>query len=376
MTKKSSTGRGAEDDNADLKNFDDFDPTRGLGGGGDGGDVGGGDGGDVGGGGEEDGGEEPSGDLEAARAELEDKLLLSVQNQAMAAESGTDNQSFENIVGVGISEKLVDGVETGEKCVTVYVVAKAPRRDVAQEAFVPSDVAGVPTDVVAIGELWAQPYRGRYRPAPGGVSVGHYKITAGTLGCLVRQGSKLCILSNNHVLANSNDARPGDAVLQPGRIDGGVNPRDVIAQLTQFIPINFRGGANLVDAAIAQTNPRLCIARNISYGPIGRTPVPPRLNMLVKKAGRTTQFTRGLVRDVNATVRVNYGVGIALFQRQIIVRSTTSNPFSQGGDSGSVIVTDTPAKSPVGLLFAGSATHTIANPIAAVLSALRISIVG
>jgi hypothetical protein len=99
------------------------------------------------------------------------------------------------------------------------------------------------------------------------------------------------------------------------------------------------------------------------------------LNMFVCKCGRTTQFTRGRITDCNATVRVGYGTaGTAIFQNQIIIQSLTSNPFSAGGDSGSLIVTDR-TKQPAGLLFAGSATHTIANPISAVLAALGITIV-
>ena len=50
------------------------------------------------------------------------------------------------------------------------------------------------------------------------------------------------------------------------------------------------------------------------------------------------------------------------------------NPFSAGGDSGSLIVTNG-TQQPTGLLFAGSTTHTIANPIQAVLAALGVTIV-
>lgn len=63
------------------------------------------------------------------------------------------------------------------------------------------------------GVIEAQLHRFRIRKAPGGVSVGHYKITAGTLGCLATRGRRLLILSNNHVLANSNNARTGDPIL-------------------------------------------------------------------------------------------------------------------------------------------------------------------
>jgi hypothetical protein len=317
-----------------------------------------------------------SASLMRAHQDLEKALLLDTAPMAMAAASGTRRYGYENILGVGIGEKVSEGAETGEPCVVVYVMAKAPRRDVDSEAMVPQVVDGVATDVVAVGELVPQPYRGRYRPAPGGVSIGHFRITAGTLGCMVRRGTQRFILSNNHVLANSNAAKVGDAILQPGVADGGRNPADQIARLAQFVPIRFGGTApNLVDAAIAKPmRPDLVIPRNIWYGTIGAGIVAPSMNLLVKKAGRTTQRTRGRISGVNATVRVNYGTsGMALFRNQILIVSLNSSPFSQGGDSGSLIVTDA-GNRPVGLLFAGSASHTIASPIQSVLTALNVQI--
>ena len=316
-------------------------------------------------------------DLIRAHAEMEKALLLDTALVASSAESGTDGYGFENILGVGIGEKISEGVETGEPCISVYVMAKAPKKSVTAEALVPSLAAGgVPTDVVAVGELIAQPFRGRYRPAPGGVSVGHVKITAGTIGCMVKRGKRSFILSNNHVLANVNAAKIGDAIVQPGPYDGGSAPHDVIARLAQFVPINFNPNAsNLVDCAIAApTNAAYVTPKNIWFGTVSSQVVPPQLNAIVKKAGRTTQRTRGRVTGINASVRVGYGTaGVALFRGQLIIQSLTTAPFSQGGDSGSLIVTDE-RNQPMGLLFAGSATHTIANPIAAVLSALQVTI--
>ncbi len=311
-----------------------------------------------------------------AREDLEKALLFDAAPMAFAAASGTERYGFENVVGVGIGEKVAAESETGEPCVTVYVIAKAPRREVDSEALVPASVGGVTTDVVAVGELTAQPYRGRYRPAPGGVSIGHIKITAGTLGCLVKRGAKKFILSNNHVLANSNAAKSGDTIVQPGPYDGGKAPADAIAKLAQFVPLKFGGTAvNFVDAAIAAPlRPDLVKATNIWYGAVSATTTLPQLALLVKKAGRTTQRTRGRITGINATVKVNYGTsGVALFQNQIVIVSLTSAPFSQGGDSGSLIVTDS-GNRPVGLLFAGSASHTIANPIRSVLTALNVQI--
>lgn len=323
------------------------------------------------------GGAQPSSaKLQAAKKMMEQQLIFDVAEIAMSAASGTDEYGPENIVGVGLGEKIRGDVLTGEPCVTVYVAAKVDSAMVAASARIPDEINGIPTDVIATGELHALPFKGRYRPAPGGVSVGHFKITAGTLGCLVKKGGTLCILSNNHVLANTNNAAIGDPILQPGPIDGGSMPADVIAKLLQFVPIKFGGLPNKVDCAIAKVNAaNLVSPLEKVYGKIKLPAVPCALNLLVKKSGRTTQFTRGRITDCNATVRVNYGpAGIATFVNQIIIQSLTPAPFSQGGDSGSLIVTNSTSQ-PVGLLYAGSASHTIANPISAVTAALGISIV-
>lgn len=318
----------------------------------------------------------PTQELLSAHEKLEQQLLSGVAEQALSAESGTELHGFENIVGVGISEKMVGDEYTDEPCVTVYVAAKVPKDAIAAEALVPKEIDGIRTDVVVTGELHAFPHRGRYRPATGGVSVMNYRVrAAGTLGCLVRRGRTLYILSNNHVLALVNRARIGDPILQPGGLDGGRFPRDVIARLSQFVPIRIGGPVNQLDCAIAQASPSLVTARSRCFGRISSSPVLARRNLFVKKCGRTTQFTRGRITDVNFTGWINYtGVGLALFQRQIVAVSLTTRPFSQPGDSGSLIVTNV-GNRPVGLLFAGSNTHTIANPIGQVLTALNVSIV-
>jgi len=149
----------------------------------------------------------------------------------------------------------------------------------------------------------------------------------------------------------------------------------VIARLSQFVPIRFGGTPNFVDSAIAQTSPGLVTPLNKCVGRINSVPVPCRPNLLVKKCGRTTQFTRGRITDCRFTGWVTYGTaGRALFKDQMVVVSLTGSPFSQGGDSGSLVMSDV-GNRPVGLLFAGSSSHTIANPIAAVLNAFGVSIV-
>jgi len=241
--------------------------------------------------------------------------------------------------------------------------------------------AEIPTDVVEVGYLFAlgdelgagaQTLAKRVRPAMGGYSVGHKDITAGTIATAVYDARALpgippryYILSNNHVLANSNAARPGDAILQPGPYDGGTLPADVIAHLTRFVPIDFeppipRGQhRNLVDCAIAEVAFHDCNRQIYWIGHVKgwRPREEVRIGTLVQKTGRTTNYTTGEIIAINATVDVNYGGGrIARFRDQII---TTA--MSAGGDSGSLI-TDLEEVA-VGLLFAGSSRVTIANHI-------------
>jgi len=144
-----------------------------------------------------------------------------------------------NVVGVAVGRKN----QSGELAVVTLVEQKLPLAALSADAIVPKQVDGVVTDVVEIGYLRAYDSpRDRFRPTiPSGVSIGHFKITAGTLGTIVTDnltGDKL-ILSNNHVLANSNNAQVGDAILQPGPTDGGQNPADMVARLERFVQIRF-----------------------------------------------------------------------------------------------------------------------------------------
>lgn len=222
------------------------------------------------------------------------------------------------------------------------------------------------------------------RPAPIGISTGHPNITAGTIGCRVTKGGKFYVLSNNHVYADENNANIGDIVLQPGPYDGGLSPRDRIGTLAAFASIRFHPRAqNKIDAAIAELDTIVvdevevpAVDNATPEGPYQYVPsvstVAATIELPVKKHGRTTGLTFGEVFAVNATVRVTYGSGMAQFVGQIIV---TPGAFSEGGDSGSLIVTET-GNNPVGLLFAGSSSYTIANPIDAVLDYFGVSIDG
>lgn len=274
-----------------------------------------------------------------------------------------------NVVGCGIGEKIKDGLFLGRICLKVYVDKKLPWNKLAKHDIIPHIISPIETDVEEVGKIRALGFTGRYRPSLGGSSIGHYQITAGTFGCLVKDKTtqETLILSNNHVLANSNKAKKGDIILQPGPYDGGRKPRDTIAILERWIEIKFGKEANLVDAALAKPKSLKLVKPEIMEigAPLGI--VKPKLGILIQKSGRTTGYTAGKIKDISVTIKVGYDNKTALFRNQIL----TSN-MSQGGDSGSLVLDL--KKRAIGLLFAGSEVVTILNPISEVLNAFNIEL--
>jgi len=275
-----------------------------------------------------------------------------------------------NIQGVGYGVKVVGSRATSEAAVRVYVRTKLPRRDLARVDVIPDEVNGQPTDVIAVGDIVAHP-----RPVPCGVSIGHVDITAGTLGCLLRRAGDdaTYLLSNNHVLANVNQAQLGDSILEPGPADGGVEP---IAQLSDFEPIKLWGGANLIDAAVARLlDPDDVLPEIAAIGAVQNPPVDAALYQSVRKHGRTTRHTVGVVTDLSADLWVRVlPRQMAWFEDQLGVQGGVAGDFSQPGDSGSLVV-DGVSRAAVGLLFAGGQGQTFVNPIEPVLARFDATII-
>jgi hypothetical protein len=330
-----------------------------------------------------------------------------------------------HVVGVALGNKIKDGVDTGQPAITVLVDAKLDESLLTTGERVKKKLDDVPTDVVAVGVIQAGPaaappvtappdlafgrlpelqfapnggavasavrtvereltpeerlaedvraltLRDRIRPAMGGYSVGHYQITAGTIatGCydwieFPDIPSRFYLLSNNHVLANSNAARLGDPILQPGPYDGGTVLSDVVGRLTRWVPIQWITSTstpiNYVDAAIAEVDFH-SLTREVYYiGYMRRLYVAPTVGDIVQKTGRTTNFSTGRITNVNATVDVNYGGGrVARFARQILAQTRDGHAMGAPGDSGSLV--STLEEEGVGLLFAGSGIITVIN---------------
>jgi len=326
---------------------------------------------------------------------IEDAMLQTVSEAAgtLSVEAFGGAGNVQGVaIGLGNGTSNTSSAEPGVPALEVYVAEPASVDEVKAVVVDSMGVSAaaddsVPLNVVVSGIIEAQTHRFRMRPAPGGVSVGHFRITAGTLGCLCTgrrapRNARLMVLSNNHVLANCNSAVFGDCICQPGPYDGGRCPQDQIAILERFVPVNFSGGVNYVDCATGWAWPDR-VRRELVYLPggapaffrISSTPVLPVLGMLVGKSGRTTQLTQGRISGIGATVNVGYGSGrVAQFRDQITIVGT-SGLFSAGGDSGSVIWTWNAQRNPVGLLFAGGGNVTIANRMTLVLAALDINLV-
>ncbi len=382
--------------------------------------------------------------IDKSKMTLSAEALASVQTALPVAIDQHLNapQPPANLQGFAAGVKFKNGIPTGEPAVLALVTQKIAPDQLSPQDLIPRTINGVKTDVLEVGYITAQAAGTRARPqqqtdltisrhvgdgyvrmgeqvlelpevaAPavptievltkrarpvrGGYSVGHFRITAGTIATCVYDmlpeattippapgigiPPKYYVLSNNHVLANSNAASPGDPILQPGPYDGGADPADRIARLSRFVPITFEPPIpraqhrNLVDCAVAEGDfqdlDREIYWTSLARGwrPRAAVAAPRMIGEHVKKTGRTTNLTFGEILAVSATVDVGYGGGrVARFTDQII---TTA--MSAPGDSGSLLLTlDNVA---IGLLFAGSTQVTIFNHIEYVRSLLHIEV--
>jgi hypothetical protein len=298
-------------------------------------------------------------------------------------------QPSHNVTAVGAGRKYVNGKPTGTQAVRFYVERKVPKSLIPKEHVLPPDIGGVPTDVIQMGRLklcaaLPAPITGRFRPVQPGCSCSFQMpppdqgvLTASTIGAIVQANGKTFILSNNHALANANALPAGTPIFHPGLLDQPDLSTDQIAVLTSFVPISSSTN-NVVDCAIAELLEGVPFSAEI-LPDIGRlssaAPVAAVEGMTVIKAGRTTSATAGTVVETNGTVPVLYpNVGIVTFDNQIFVQDT-SVPFSDGGDSGALVV-DQASRAGTGLLFAKTDDgFTACNPLGAVLTALGVTLV-
>lgn len=319
----------------------------------------------------------------AAPTQREFRSARNVRSFSLAADSLAKIQEPLPSLALGVARK-------GRK--QYHLAVRCQRRELMESPQVAQirKRAKKEVDVRFVGRLrkWLAPRwnQKRLRPIQIGLSCGHYNVTAGTLGCFVRArgGEKtLMILSNNHVLADEDKATLGDAILQPGNFDGGKNARDLVARFSKSIRL-VQSAVNLVDAAIGEVEDRIKVNLHTIKGLNTVAGLGPNFldaGTEVVKLGRTTGLTRGRVTAFELdNVVVRYGIGDLRFDNQIEIEGKGQKPFSEGGDSGSLIV-EANARLAVGLLFAGGDVGgsngkglTYANPIQSVLDELSIDL--
>jgi hypothetical protein len=262
-------------------------------------------------------------------------------------------------VALGIAR----GAAPGEFTIAVRLQAKSA----LLQSFVDRIVAkaGREVDIGYIGRIRAfddpapgdpTALRGVCRPLVIGCSIAHIASTAGTLGLIARhrKTGRTVVLSNSHVFAQGGQAKVGDGVTQPGRLDGG-QAGDHVAALLDFAPFKTPG-SNQIDAAVALVDENIAMTPNQVAG-LGAISVPADAPLLpgikVAKLGRTTGLTRG---EITATelddVAVDYDTGTLVFDDQIEITGLPGVPFSDRGDSGSLVIDD--QMRAIGLIFCGN----------------------
>lgn len=283
-----------------------------------------------------------------------------------------------NVVAIARGEKWTNSKNTGEEALLVFVEKKIPKDKLKSSDLIPDNIGGVKTDVVgksnkikALGILTS-----KKRPIPAGFSCGHTKVTAGTLGgWFLDKNNELVGLSNNHVLANENDAKatgewtltrhgrkvksPGNPIVQPGVYDDRYWRRNKnhVGHLKEFVKLVKQD--NLQDSAIFKPlDPSLAESDLWKLGQINGFRDNLNIGENVQKVGRTTGHTVGKVIALDGVVNVQYGpkLGVIEFEDQII-----TDFMSEGGDSGSLLLDMN--NNIVGLLYAGSSTITLHNKI-------------
>lgn len=288
------------------------------------------------------------------------------------------------VTGMGVGYKYVGGRKTNEVAIRFFVARKG---EVPAEQRVPSQVSGIETDVVErrflpkvlrvpISDYKVRADEERYDPLLGGISIGPCRVFSGfvyvgTLGAITlnRKTCKSMLLTNYHVVCPENDCTVGENMAQPSPADGGECPEDIVGQ----IAAGYIGGE--VDCAVVRQTDGGYVCRIVDIGPVTGTAVAT-LGMEVRKRGRTSGLTYGMVEEIDDTFDIDYGPGLGTIRltSQIGIQAdrTKSIVFGSPGDSGSVVVNRN--NEVVGLYCCGSEDDIFggANPIQPVLGILKV----
>jgi hypothetical protein len=266
-----------------------------------------------------------------------------------------------NLVGIGYGTKETGERLTGDMAVRVYVARKIEKSRLSPTELIPSSIDGVLTDVIAIG-------RPRFHSGAAllGESISHVRGGAGSIGCLVKKQNdeSWYLLSACHVLAPAGDAQLGDVILKSEISDANAAE---LARLADFEPLSADEGVNRFDAAIARIDRKSDVQNRIPViGALQLPPMNPALFQSARKFGAVSLHTLGVVTDASADVRFVME-GETYFFKDVAQITGAGAPFSDGGDSGAVVV-DALSNRPIGLIIGGSGARTFISPLGAILS--------
>jgi hypothetical protein len=305
----------------------------------------------------------------------------------------------EGVTGVDIDTKKTGGQDTGTLSIVVFVKSKKPPKNLKAAELIPSEIDGIPTDVVEediVLHAGASMLLGdrqvdatTYSTLQGGISMGPCRavhldppdvpasgdyIFVGTLGLIVKDrttGAKMA-LTNFHVACVDSHWAVGDTQTHPGRVDGGSCPTGKFGSIVRAVLSNH------VDGAVVSIDPGKAMSCSIvEIGNVKGT-AGASIGQAVRKRGRTTGLTYGNVVSIDFTTSIDYGDGLGVHilrnQIRIDVDTSHSTQFGDHGDSGSAVVDS--ANKVVGLHFAGNTAGTmgIANPIAFVQDELNVDV--
>ncbi len=306
-----------------------------------------------------------------------------MQSYGEAAHTSTDAigklVKQQNIIGIGISEKISKRKKTGKTGLIFYVEKKIDLKDIHPEDLIPKSFPQMEnaakfiiTDVIEIGTIVPQANIAQKQIQPG-FSIGHAKNGNGTLGALVTDGKDYYLLSNSHVIAKNGTAQAGDSIIYPSVDDGGKVPKNVVAKLAAFKKFrNTEKFINEVDCAIAKPVKARMQDVTAMIKDIGlpKGIIAAKRGMRVMKVGTATGKTTSKIIDADFHLKLQYGtLGTIGFRHQIL-----SKTFTESGDSGALVI-DVKTKKAVGLHFAGGPKGSVCNPIQKVLDALKVKLV-
>ncbi|MCD3215892.1 hypothetical protein G8S55_01335 [Clostridium botulinum C] len=279
-----------------------------------------------------------------------------------------------NVFGVGLGYKVKNGFYTCEKCIQVFVTKKLSCTELNSYDLIPKLYKEIPTDVKETEYFTPCSLTERVRPVLGGYSISSKNNhNIGTVGCLVTNGVSKFLLSTNHVLANVNTIPLGTPIIQPSYNDGGSIP-DTIATLYKYIPLRISDEehepTNLTDCAIGLLiEPNILSSKIALIGTLNGIK-NPYLNEVVKKVGRTTELTEGMINSTDVFITMLYPPNDRRCLFNNIILTTR---MSEKGDSGSLLVNKN--NFGIGLLIGQNPTFSVYCRLDTVLDQLGMHLV-